>query len=106
MRKAIFALIVCLLLSAVLAASQSKNAPIPANRVLVAELLSDAYAAESSMLIRVETDIRLDELVYIEARDGTYHEAAPVMHVFGNYLLLKKHLTQTFLSGSKLYQRR
>ena len=107
MRKAIFALLVCLLLSGLLLAqSGNTRAPVPANRVLVAELLSDAYAAERSMLIKVESDIRLDDLVYIVARDGTYHEAAPVMHVYGHYLILKVYLSKTYLSGSKLYQQR
>ncbi len=107
MRKAIFALLVCLLLSGLLLAqSGDTKAPIPANRVLVAELLSDAYAAESSMLVRVESDIRLDDLVYIVSRDGTYHEAAPVMHVYGNYLILSAFLSKTYRSGSMLYQQR
>ncbi len=107
MRKAIFALLAGLLLSGiVLARKGDRNVPVPADHVLVAELLSDAYAAESSMLIKIENEIHLDDLVYIVARDGTYQEAAPVMHVYGNYLILKQHLVKTYLSGSKLYQQR
>ena len=70
----------------------------------MAELLSDAYADESAMMIRVESDIRLDTLVYLEARDGSSDEALPVMHVFGNYILFKETLKNNYLIGSKLWQ--
>ncbi len=70
----------------------------------VAELLSDAYGEESILLVKMMGSVKLDEIVTIVSRDGTYQELGEVEHVYGSYILLKAPLMNEYLAGSGIFQ--
>ncbi len=67
-------------------------------------LLTDASRDETSVWLEGYPDIKLDALVVLESRDGSYRGSYAVKHVLGRHLLLKSALREEYLAGSRVLQ--
>ncbi len=67
-------------------------------------LLTDASKDESAVWLQGTPQFRVDALVVIESRDGSYRGTYEVKHVLDGHLLLKSALREPYLAGSRVLQ--
>ncbi len=67
-------------------------------------LLTDASQDETSLWVRTNGSVAVDELIVLESRDGTLRASYRVRHVFGNHVLVTEFLREDWLAGSRVLQ--
>ena len=70
----------------------------------VATLATHSSGGETLLSIDVAYPLTVGQLLLIEDRDHPHREVHEVMYVTDDNLILKTHLSNDFLRGSRLYQ--